>query len=62
MTGSSSSLRKHIARYESLSSLIRILIVFRFHVEVYRKRCKEKGIEPNTRALFKVPEDSSTDR
>jgi hypothetical protein len=62
MMGSSSSLRMHIARYESLSLLILILIVFRFHVEAYHKRCKEKGIEPNACALFGVPEDLSVDR
>jgi hypothetical protein len=52
----------HIARYESLSLLIHILIVFRFHIEAYRKQCKEKGIEPNARTLFGVPEDLSVDR
>jgi hypothetical protein len=63
MTGSSSTLRMHIARYESFSSLIHTLIVFfRFHVELYRERCKAKRIEPVARALFGVQDDSSTDR
>src|ERR1700761_2000279 len=39
-----------------------MLIVFRFHVEVYRKRCRASGIEPVARALFRGRDNSSSDR
>ncbi|KAI9436732.1 hypothetical protein H4582DRAFT_2058646 [Lactarius indigo] len=43
LTGSTTSLRMHIARH---------------HAPLYRKRCKALGIEPKPRALFCKPADS----
>lgn len=39
----------------SILSIFRLLINLRHHAQLYRKRCKALGIEPNPRALFRVP-------